>query len=188
MNPKDGSKEKFYSGVPSNLFHDTFEIVQKYLMNGDCVTVHDADEYDRNENYLSEDGLSGISITPDGDLISVFNLQGGKGGFLKTVAPIVKEKVKTLDCFNSNAQPLPTYYERAFGFKTASVLEYNHDVLVGDFGEDYARHFEETYGTAPVHFMVNPKYAKDGDIIPRQFGKDDYDGAVAYRESLMRKG
>ena len=68
--------------------------------------------------------MSGFSITPDGDLISVFNLNNERG-FLKTISPIVKENVKTLDCYNSTKLLLAERYSGIFGFKTASIMDYN---------------------------------------------------------------
>ena len=92
LNPKTNNNVNIYEGVDGSLFHDCFEISRKYLRNGELVDLHevktteDGIGYDDCDNYLSEDGLSGFSITPDGDLISVFNLNTEKG-FLKTIAP-----------------------------------------------------------------------------------------------------
>ena len=63
-----------YGGVNGNVFHDIFEIAQKYLRYGELVDLHgiktteDGIVYDDCCNYLSDDGLSCFSITPKGKL------------------------------------------------------------------------------------------------------------------------
>ena len=143
-NQKTGKDVKFYSNVDADTFHDTFEIVQKYLPNGDAVDVHSADEYKNCKNYLSENGLSGFSISEDGNLISVFNL--GETGFLRTVAPIIKKEAKFLDCFQSERQPLADMYQKTLGFKPVSELEFNYDILKEDKGKEYADFFVDNRG------------------------------------------
>ena len=181
INPNTGKEKKFYSNVPGDLFHDVFEVCHPYLKNGDCVDIHEAQDYNNNQNYLSENGLSGISITKDGDLVSVFNLSN-EGGFLKTIAPIVKEKCKTLDCFKvlNGAKGLPDLYEKAFNFKTASILDFNYDLLVQEKGKNYADHFVKTYGESPVHFMVNT----DQEVETKHFNKDQWEDAYNYQQSI----
>ena len=41
VNSKTGEKVKLYKNVNPNEFHDIFEMVQKYLLNGDLVDIHD---------------------------------------------------------------------------------------------------------------------------------------------------
>ena len=130
------------TSVDGSLFHDVFEIAQKHLRNGELVDLHtvettdDGIGYNDCYNYLSDDGLSGFSITPDGDLISVFNASG-KGGFLGAIAPYVKKNAKTLDCYNSPNQPLCQMYEKVFGFKTASVMDYNMEYDHDDIAKNH---------------------------------------------------
>ena len=106
-----GNEFNMCKSVNGSLFHDCFEISQRFLVNGELVDLHevktteDGIGYDDCDNYLSEDGLSGFSVTPEGDLISVFNASGKKG-FLGTISPFVKQNTKTVDCYNSPNQPL----------------------------------------------------------------------------------
>ena len=185
INPKTGSDITILKGVKADTFHDIFEIVQKFLKNGDAVDVHDVNGeygYSNNVNFLSSTGLSGFSITPSGDLVSVFSL--GEKGFLKTIRDYVKENgVITLDCYQSDVQPLADMYKKALGMKTASLLDFNYDILVEIKGKAYADFFVKTYGEAPVAFMVNT----DEDIKTEHFNKDQYDEAVAYRDRFVDK-
>lgn len=173
-----GNEFNMCKSVDGALFHDVFEIARKYLRNGELVDLHDVETtedgvgYNDCCNYLSEDGLSGFSITPDGDLISVFNASG-KGGFLGAIAPFIRENAKSLDCYNSENQPLRNMYEKIFGFKTASVMDYNME-----YDHD---NIAENHNKPKVAFMVNT----DADVELREFGKDAYDEALAYRNSFL---
>ncbi len=173
-----GNIFNLHQNIDGSLFHDIFEISRKYLKNGELVDLHgiettnDGIGYNDCYNYLSEDGLSGFSITPDGDLISVFNASG-KAGFLSAIAPIVKAKAKTLDCYNSPNQPLKGMYEKIFSFKTASIMDYNME-----FDHD---NIAENHGTPQIAFMVNT----EAEVETKEFLKDEYDDAVSYRNSFI---
>ena len=170
---KNGTEFDIYKGVDGQLFHDVFEVARGYTKNGELVDLHDAVDYSKNTNYISADGLSGFSITPDGDLISVFNA-GNKKGFLYSISDIVKQDAKTLDCYDSNIQDLGKIYEKVFGFKVASEMDYNmeydHDSIAMN------------HGNPTVSFMVNT----DADVETKHFGKDDYDAAKAYQMSFVK--
>ncbi len=178
LNPSTQRKTTFLSNIDGQTFHDIFEISRKYLENGELVDLHtietteDGIGYDDCNNYLTEDGLGGFSITPSGDLISVFNLSEERG-FLRTIAPYVKDRVKTLDCYVSKRQNLLNMYSKTFGFKAASIMDYNMDFDHDDIAENH--------GMPSVAFMVNT----DKEIVTRFFSKDQYDDAVAYRDSLI---
>ena len=175
-----GNQFNIYEDVDASLFRDVFEMARKHLQYGELVDLHkietteDGIGYDDCCNYLSEDGLSGFSITPDGDLISVFNASG-RAGFLRAISPFVKENVKTLDCFISPKQNLQKMYEDIFGFKTASVMDNNplfdHDNI------------KDNHESPKVAFMVNT----DADVEVRAFTKDEYNEAAAYRNSFINQ-
>ena len=173
-----GNHFNVYEGVNGKLFHDVFEVSRKYLKNGELVDLHtvettkDGIGYDDCYNYLSEDGLSGFSITPDGDLISVFNASG-KTGFLRAISDVVKANAKTLDCYASPNQNLMEMYSKVFGFKTASVMDYN---MKHDHDNIAANH-----GMPKVAFMVNT----ENDVELKSFTKDEYDEAVTYRNGFI---
>ncbi len=167
-----------YEGVNPTVFRDVFEMARKYLKYGELVDLHtietteDGVGYNDCYNYLSEDGLSGFSITPDGDLISVFNASG-KSGFLRAIAPIIKEKAKTLDCYASENQNLMAIYSSIFGFKTASLMDYNME-----YDHD---NIAENHGTPRIAFMVNT----EAEVETKEFSKEQYDEAVNYRNSFV---
>lgn len=102
-----GNQFNIYEDVNGALFHDCFEIARKYLENGELVDLHDIKTtedgigYDDCYNYLSEDGLSGFSITPDGDYISTRSplLLNGKTDKIKcwTIRKIKRIRRKNYD-------------------------------------------------------------------------------------------
>lgn len=139
-----GNNFNMYEAVDGSLFHDVFEIVQKHLRNGELVDLHavettdDGIGYNDTVNYLSEDGLSGFSITPDGDLISVFNASDKKG-FLGAIAPHVKKNAKN----NSIAPTKETPNNGVFfdGKTQASLSDPNRAIAPtknGIYAEDVA--------------------------------------------------
>lgn len=82
---------------------------------------------------------------------------------MRTIAPVVQEKAKTLDGYVSYKQPLDKIYESVFGFKVASVMEWNGEYDHDDIGANHSK--------PKVAFMVNPKFATK-EIETRTFGKE----------------
>lgn len=163
-------------GTDPELFHDVFEIVRAHTTNGELVDVQEAADYVNNTNYMSKDGMQGFSITPKGDLVSVYNADNTKRGFLSAINDIVYSDAKTLDCFMSDKQPLHQMYEKTFGFKIAATMDYNMEYDQYNIG---ANHNEPK-----IAFMVNSSFVDDFE--PKHFGKDQYDEAIAYRDSLLQ--
>lgn len=164
---------KIIKGIDGDLFHDIFEISRTYLSNGELVDLHD--NYDDCTCYLSDDGLSGFAITKNGDLISVFNL-GEKRGWLRAISSEVIANAKTLDCYISPIQNLKQMYESKFGFKTASIMDYNMD-----YDHD---NIAVNHDLPRVAFMVNT----EKNVLTRHFNKDQYDEAQAYQLSYVNNG
>ena len=147
---------KILKDVDGQTFHDIFNIARTYLPFGELVDVHPVETnddwtgYNDTKNYLSSDGLSGFAITKDGDLISVFNLNRTKKGFLKSIAPFIRDNAKTLDCYVlNNKVNLQQLYHDIFGFETKEVVDYNYDYDHDDIGKRYKE--------PKVAFMYNPK-------------------------------
>lgn len=171
-----------YSGrshIDGDTFHDVFEIARQYLKNGELVDLHEAETTDEHgigynecNCYLSNDGLSGFAITPDGDLISVFNLSTQRG-FLRSIKDYVGDNAWTLDCYLSPNEPLSGMYRKALGWKVAAVMSYNME-----YDHD---NIAKTHNKPPVVFMVNTS----ADVPVKFFSEDEYDAAVAYRNSFV---
>lgn len=164
---------RMYKNIDGDLFHDIFEISRTYLLNGELVDLHD--NYNDSTCYLSDDGLSGFAITKNGDLISVFNLDKSKKGFLSAISSIVKENAKTLDCYVSPNQNLQEMYTKMFGFKTASIMDYNMD-----YDHD---NIAKNHNNPQVAFMINT----NENVETKHFNENQYDEAVNYQKSFFEK-
>lgn len=172
-----GIEFNMFDNIDANTFHDIFEVSKAYTKNGELVDLHNIEHYRNTKNYLSDDGMSGFAITENGDLISVFNTHGdNKKGFLSAISDIVKEKVKSLDCYVSEKQNLREIYEKKFGFKTASIMEYNieydHDNIA------------KNHNFPQVAFMVNTQ----SEVPTKYFSKDQYNDAIEYRNKFIDNG
>ena len=154
------------------MFHDVFEVVKTYFPNGELVDLHD--NYNDISCYLSSNGVSGFAIESNGNLVSVFNLDSKKG-FLRAISNEIKTKAKMLDYYVSPKQDLQGMYQVKFGFKTASIMDYNMEY---DLDNIAANHNEPQ-----VAFIVNTSE----EVETRHFNKDQYDEAQEYQLSFVSK-
>ena len=169
VNESKGTSFDIIENVDGRLFHDIFEIVRAYLPNGELVDLHD--NYNDAICYITSDGLAGFAVDKDGNLISVYSLYGkSKKGFLGAIKDLITEAGAThLDGYNSEKQPLAEIYSKVFGWKVASMMDYNME-----YDHD---NIAENHGMPQVAFMVNT----DADIETKHFDKDQYDEAVDYQ-------
>ena len=158
-----GTTFNIYSNVDTNLFHDAFETIKPYLVQNELVDLHD--NYDGCKCYLSEDGLQGFAIEPDGNLISAFNADVNKRGYIEAIKDFVIEQGGThLDCYGYLAK----YYEKALGFKVASLMDYNME---------YDHHnIAQRFNEPKIAFMVNNQ-----SVETKTFDKDSYDAAKQWQ-------
>ena len=170
-----GTRYNIIGEIPAQLFHDIFEVVRYYTVNGELVDLHD--DYSNCKCYLSDDGTCGFAIEPNGNLISVFNL-GLNRGFLSAIKDIaISQGATHLDAFDSDIQPLRKIYEHALGAKVASSMDYNMEYDHDDIAKNH--------GNPQVVFMVIGE-AANKEIEERHFNKDQYDEAEAYQQSMLQ--
>ena len=62
----------------SDGFHQAIGRAKQNNMHGAFVTQHEVSEYANDALFLSEDGNTGVAVTPDGDIVSVFKNLNGK--------------------------------------------------------------------------------------------------------------
>lgn len=172
---KDNSVGTFNVGrVDGKLFHDIFEMVRIYLPNGELVDLHD--NYSNAKCFITEDGLCGFAIEPDGNLISVFSLSPSTNkGFLYAIKDMVKEEGAThLDAYMSAKQPLQAIYKKTLGFHTAATMDYNME-----YDHD---NIAKNHGNPQVVFMVDHEVTE-----PKHFDKDSYDAAQQYQLQQLKE-
>jgi len=72
------------------------------------ITPYTAEDYSKFKTYLSPDKKSGYAVKPDGELISVFSLEKGRGESILDDA-VLEKGAQKLDAFDINKK-LPTLY------------------------------------------------------------------------------
>lgn len=163
--------------VDGQVFHDIFEINGKYLPNGELVDLHE--DYSNAKCFLTDDGLAGFAIEPDGNLVSVFSLNPAdikeKQGFLYAIKDFIREQGAThLDAYMSENQPLQKIYEKTLGFELVATMDYNMEYDHDDIAKNH--------GNPQIAFMSRVDEGYDfrdyyQGAIPNF---DDYDEAVKW--------
>ena len=164
-------------------------------VNGWCVTPKSAQELkDGNvRTFMNDNGTVGVGIAPDGDIVAVFkNKNGGPAKALDTMMPIaIEQGGDRLDCYGEG---LVKVYAR-YGFEPVARVEFNSEYANPGWdaskGEPYIyvmKHNGDSADTVAQKMGDYPKYSKDQLEALPTYGKNDYDAAMAYRDSLMGKG
>lgn len=141
---------------------------------------------------MNDTGTVGVGIAPNGDIVAVFkNKDGGPPRALDTMMPIaIEQGGNRLDCYGEG---LVRTYEN-YGFIPVARVEFNPEYANDGWTPDK--------GTPYIYFMMHNGDSADQvasnirkyphatqaqlDALPT-YGKDDYDAAMAYRDSLMEK-
>lgn len=164
------------------------------VKNGWCVTPKSAQQLkDGNvRTFMNDNGTVGVGIAPDGDIVAVFkNKNGGPPKALDTMMPIaIEQGGDRLDCYGSG---LVDVYAR-YGFEPVARVEFNktyaNEGWSPDKGEPYIyvmKHNGDSADTVAQKMGTYPEYTKDQLEALPTYGKNDYDAALAYRDSLMGK-
>lgn len=163
--------------------------------NGWCVTPKSAQQLkDGNvRTFMNGNGTVGVGIAPDGDIVAVFkNKNGGPPKALDTMMPIaIEQGGDRLDCYGEGLAKLYAKY----GFEPVARVEFNktyaNEGWTPDKGEPYIyvmKHNGDSADTVAQKMGTYPKITDDQLGALPTYGKNDYDAALAYRDSLMGKG
>lgn len=162
--------------------------------NGWCVTPKSAQELKGGNvrTFMDENGTVGVGVSPDGDIVGVFkNKDGGPKKALDTMMPIaIEQGGDRLDCYGEGLVNLYAKY----GFEPVARVEFNPEYAnegwTPDKGTPYIyvmKHNGDSADTVVDKMGTYPKYTDAQlDALPT-YGKDDYDKAMAYRDSLMQQ-
>lgn len=164
-------------------------------VNGWCVTPKSAQQLkDGNvRTFMNDNGTVGVGIAPDGDIVAVFkNRNGGPPKALDTMMPIaIEQGGDRLDCYGEGLAKLYAKY----GFEPVARVEFNktyaNEGWTPDKGEPYIyvmKHNGDSADTVAQKMGTYPKITDDQLAALPTYGKNDYDAAMAYRDSLMGKG
>lgn len=164
-------------------------------VNGWCVTPKSAQELkDGNvRTFMNDNGTVGVGIAPDGDIVAVFkNKNGGPPKALDTMMPIaIEQGGDRLDCYGKGLVRVYTQY----GFEPVARVEFNSEYANPGWdaskGEPFIymmKHNGDSADTVAQKMGTYPKYSLEQLEALPTYGKNDYDAAMAYRDSLMGKG
>ena len=132
------------------------------------------------------DGTAGIAITPDNNIVSVFN-GGEKRGVLKTLLPVAIENGgRKLD--NYSSEKLSSLYE-LYGFNPISKVQFNELFAPDDWNYDRD-------GTPDIVFWIHNGDSAADVVI--NFGRylvpwdsvqefSTYDEAEKYRDQILEE-
>jgi hypothetical protein len=122
------------------------------------LSPYTPEELSKFELYVTEDGV-GYALTPEKDLVGVFNNSGIKGAGEAAIIDAISKGAKTLDAFDPF---LPKYYAR-FGFVEAKRLSWDDNYAPKNW--DYAKD-----GRPDVVFMEYPEsLPRDASQIRARF-------------------
>jgi hypothetical protein len=156
---------------------------------GAAVEVKPAEYYNdpNNRLFLTEDGLSGVSVTSYGDLVSVFKHPTSKAKIKDILAEAAPYAV-TLDAFDINGF-LPDLYAN-YGFRPAARVSFSRDYAPDGWpyelaGEpDVVLMVKDLDGDSGLPEIDAEGYAAIRDSIPLT---DDYDAAMAMQTAAKEK-
>ena len=162
---------------------------------GWCVTPKSAQELrDGNvRTFMNESGTVGVGVAPDGDIVAVFkNKNGGPRKALDTLMPIaIEQGGDRLDCYGDG---LVDVYAK-YGFEPVARVEFNpeyaNDGWTPDKGTPYIyvmKHNGDSADKVAANMGNYPSFTDEQLSALPTYGKDDYDSAIAYRDSLMKQG
>ena len=179
------------SSEDSAVFSDSLQAARAAdERNGWAVTPKTAAELDGHEMILAENGSAGAAVAEDGDIQAVFrNTKTGVKGSMEAIIPRALELGgNKLDCYGEG---LVRVYEN-YGFIPVARVEFSEEAA--NPGWDASK------GTPYVYFMMHngdsaetvaANIGKYGHMTREQldslptYGKDGYDQATAYRDSLL---
>lgn len=165
------------------------------VKNGWCVSPKEVSDLTQPgvKSYLAENGQAGFVIN-NGDIEAVFTnkAKGAPKGLADSLMlRALSAGGNKLDCYG---ETLAKIYSK-YGFEPVARVEFNktyaNEGWTPDKGEPYIyvmKHNGDSADTVAQKMGDYPRYSKEQLEALPTYGKNDYDAALAYRDSLMRKG
>ena len=192
-----GSSPAVSEGVPNfsrvstrdaDRFHDGISETQRTHKYGPAVEVKEEDFYrdPTNRMFMSDDGSAGASVTPEGDLVSVFKKPGSNVDVRPMIAQAARHAI-TADAFDIGGF-LPSLYAD-HGLRVASRVRFNDGFMPP--GLDI-----ETMGRPDIVMMIRDPDGRTGLPLPTSKDEwlslrdsipvfDDWSEAASVRDQLM---
>lgn len=165
------------------------------VKNGWCVSPKEVSDLTQPgvKSYLAENGQAGFVIN-NGDIEAVFTnkAKGAPKGLADSLMlRALSAGGNKLDCYG---ETLAKIYSK-YGFEPVARVEFNktyaNEGWTPDKGEPYIyvmKHNGDSADTVAQKMGDYPRYSKEQLEALPTYGKNDYDAALAYRDSLMGKG
>lgn len=173
--------------------------------DGHQVSAHSVEDITEHglRPYLTGDGLAGFAIEPNGNITGVFKNPESKRRDTMTdmMLTAIANGGDRLDCyagdlFNTSASrdqrlgDLVSKYAR-YGFEPVAVVKYNPEYAESDKIQDIVFFMHNGKSIAEIQADIANKtyasYTPEQLLALKQFGPDDYDAAMAYRDSLIEQ-
>lgn len=138
----------------------------------------------KNSLFLSDDGLAGVAVTADKDLVSVFKHPESKAD----VKPILQEAAEashTLDAFDVNGF-LPDLYAK-FGFKPVARVPFNREYAPEGWNYEIAGEPDVVLMVRDPENVLGVPSGKYGDLRNSVPSFADYGEAVAAQQAAKEK-
>lgn len=167
------------------IFHRSILAAKKNNPYGVFVHAYESDEYKEMRMFVLPNGLAGVAVTGDGDIVSVFKNPEQEGSVMgKLMLVALQNGGKKLDCFDGY---LAKQYSK-YGFIAESKIKFNREFAPE--GWNYERDGEPDviffrHNGDSVEKIAETDYPLyDGKAVPVF---DDYDDAVKIRDSKIKK-
>lgn len=196
LSEKGSPDVRMYQDTDAQTFVDALnEGRNSDVKNGWCVSPKEVSDLTQPgvKSYLAENGQAGFVIN-NGDIEAVFTnkAKGAPKGLADSLMlRALSAGGNKLDCYG---ETLATIYSR-YGFEPVARVEFNREVANPGWdaskGEPYVyvmKHNGDSADTVARKMGTYPEYTKDQLEALPTYGKEEYDAALAYRDSLMGKG
>lgn len=159
--------------------------------NGACVDTHPMDELETFKLLLSDDGMAGVAVKPDGDITAVFknSNSNAKGAVNDLIITARANGGVKMDCYG---QYLVNAYEKC-GYTVVARIPFNADYVDDPF----------LLATRPDVYALMKNTDDMDTVIKKNAAKayklstqaeldnlptfTDYDEALAYRDRLLKE-
>lgn len=151
---KIGYKELSQDAESGNSFYNAISQAKANLGDlGASVHTYTPEEYSQMKMFLSEDGLSGFAIKPDGDIVSVFSNPNAKINDFRRRGHAMVELAKEqggikLDAFDTY---LPDFYKK-HGFEETGRDVWNEQYKPENWNKDFYKEYNN--GEPDVVYMT----------------------------------
>ena len=158
---------------------------RSYLYDGEFTASSDENNYNGSDNYLTEDGLAGFSISKSGWLVSLFS-NYDYGGFAKSIKKHITDNANKLVCIVTGEykeNKIVDMYKNIYGFNVYAKTRNDTEIMRKYYGDEFVDSIISNKGI-PYHvFMVRGNLEENHEVM--EF--DDYFEAESYVDNIIYK-